>query len=568
MKNKNLLLLKALLLSTSQRNIYRYCKDKKKRRRIVGSTIGASLLYVLLLAYCIFACIGYGMVGITGSVPVLCALTISALAFIFTFFKTNGYLFNFKEYDMLMSLPFEARTVAGCKFLYMYIKSLPWYLTIAVAMMIGYGVFAHPSIIVYPVWIILSFFIPVIPMLASAFVGFLIAKVSAGFRMKNIIQTVLTIIFVIFCFSLRFIISDLFQNDQVEMAIETASEMTDQAADIYLPARWFAEAVTKMSLSSMLLLTGLSILLFAIVFRIVGKSYRSINSALKSHAAAQKFTMTAQKKHSVVRTVAYKEYKRLTGSTAYMVNGAMGMILAGLLGIVTLIIGFNRIVLTVVNGAPIDPAILQPAIPFIVYFLTGMVATTAMSPSLEGKNFWIIQSLPIPMKSVYQGKMLFNMFLTVPAMAFATLCMCVSARVPVHHTLLYLLLGFVLCAFSTAWGCVCGMRYMRLDWENEIEVIKQGAAVTIYMLPNMFVVMGLTVLVVFLGMKIENGLLALIMTIIAAVLAALSYRRVCALASTADRNCGMPPVRASAKKTAGKTRRSGGKATRKNGRKS
>ena len=555
MKNKNLLLLKTLLLSTSQRNIYRHCKDKKKRRRIVGGTIGAMLLYVMLLAYCIFACIGYGMVGITGSVPVLCALTISVLAFILTFFKTNGYLFGFKEYDMLMSLPFEARTVAGCKFLYMYIKSLPWYLTIAVAMMIGYGVFAHPSVIVYPVWIILSFFVPVIPMLASAFVGFLIAKVSAGFRMKNIIQTVLTIVFVIFCFSLRFIVSDLFQNDQVEMAIETASEMTDQAAGIYLPARWFAEAVTKLSLSSMLLLTGLSILLFAIVFWIVGNSYRSINSALKSHAAAQKFTMTAQKKHSVVRAVAFKEYKRLTGSTAYMVNGAMGMILAGLLGIVTLIIGFNRIILTVVNGAPLDPAILQPAIPFIVYFLTGMVSTTAMSPSLEGKNYWILQSLPIRMKSVYQGKMLFNMCLTVPAMAFATLCLCISAGVPVIHTLLYLILGFVLCAFSTAWGCVCGVRHMRLDWENEIEVIKQGAAVTIYMLPNMFVVMGLTVLVVFLGMKMDNGLLALVMTIIAAVLAALSYRKVCSLAREADKMGGRLPVQQTAGKAGRKTAR-------------
>jgi ABC-2 type transport system permease protein len=226
----------------------------------------------------------------------------------------------------------------------------------------------------------------------------------------------------------------------------------------------------------------------------------------------------------------------------------MGMILAGLLGIVTLVLGFNRIILTVVNGAPLDPAILQPAIPFIVYFLTGMVSTTAMSPSLEGKNYWILQSLPIRMKSVYQGKMLFNMFLTVPAMAFATLCMCISAGVPLIHTLLYLLLGFVLCAFSTAWGCVCGMRYMRLDWENEIEVIKQGAAVTIYMLPNMFVVMGLTVLVVFLGMKMDNALLTLIMTVIAAVLAALSYRKVCALAREADKNCGMHPVKQSRRK--------------------
>jgi ABC-2 type transport system permease protein len=122
-------------------------------------------------------------------IPVICALTISVLSLVFTFFKSNGYLFNFKEYDMLMSLPFEAKTVAGCKFLYMYIQSLPWYLSISVAMMIGYGIYAHPFILVYPAWLILSLFLPIIPMLASSFLGFLIAKISSGFRKTNMIQT-------------------------------------------------------------------------------------------------------------------------------------------------------------------------------------------------------------------------------------------------------------------------------------------------------------------------------------------------------------------------------------------
>ena len=117
--NKNILLLKTLLLSTSQRNIYRNCKDKKKRGKIVGGFFASGLLYVMLMGYCILMCVGYGISGMIDSAPVMCALIISLLAFFFTFFKTNGYLFNFKEYDMLMSLPFESSTVAGCKFMYM-----------------------------------------------------------------------------------------------------------------------------------------------------------------------------------------------------------------------------------------------------------------------------------------------------------------------------------------------------------------------------------------------------------------------------------------------------------------
>ena len=76
---------------------------------------------------------------------------------------------------------------------------------------------------------------------------------------------------------------------------------------------------------------------------------------------------------------------------------------------------------------------------------------------------------------------------------------------------------------------MCGVRHMRLDWENEIEVIKQGAAVAIYMLPNMFAVMGLAVLAVFLGLRVDSRLMTLAFTLVASALAALSYARVMTL---------------------------------------
>lgn len=530
MTANGILLLKTLLLSTSQRNIYRHTTDKKKRTKIIWGYIGQACIYAMLVGYAIAMCVGYGKLGMIDAAPVLCALIISALAFIFTLFQTNGYLFNFKEYDMLMSLPFESRTIAGCKFLYMYIKSLPWYISISLAMMIGYGIFAHPSVIVYPLWMILSLFLPVIPMLAAAFIGFLIARISAGFKKTNIVQTALTMIFVIFFFSLRFFIEDMFRNDKVEATLESISEITGNAGRIYLPAGWFANAVRKPDLLSALLLIGVSVLLFAAVFTVVGKSYRNINSALKSHAAARNFKMSAQKQRSVEEAIAFKEFKRMTGSTTYLVNGGIGMILVSLFGIVSLIFGFDKIIMTITQNAPIDPAVLRPAIPFIIYFFIGMIATTACSPSLEGKNYWILQSLPIEMKTVYRGKMLFNMLLTVPFMTFSTLCMCISAHVPLADSVLYLIMGFALCAFSTAWGCVCGIRHMRLDWENEVEVIKQGAAVTVYLLPNLIVTMALIGLTIFLGTQMDHKLLTLILILITAVLAALSYRKAMTLA--------------------------------------
>ena len=56
--NKGIVLLRALLLSTSGWNIYRHTTDKKKRRRIAGNAVGKLCLYAMLMAFCVAMCVG------------------------------------------------------------------------------------------------------------------------------------------------------------------------------------------------------------------------------------------------------------------------------------------------------------------------------------------------------------------------------------------------------------------------------------------------------------------------------------------------------------------------------
>ena len=534
-QSKNLVLLRTLLLSTSLHNIAKYSKDPKKKKKVVGSYIGLVVLYAMLIGYSAVASIALGAAGFGEAIPLMGALIVCCMSFVFTLLRTNGYLFNFKEYDMLMALPFEIKDVAACKFLYMYVKSLPWYVSIIFAMMIGYGIFERPNVLLYPIWMILSLLLPVIPMLLAAFVGFVIAKLSSGFEKKHILQTLLTLVFVIFCFSLQFIIDAIFKNNEpMEVAMKTA-DITKSIGTYYFPAVWYSNAVLYLfqkPLKGLIfgaMFVFVTLALFEIVFIPVGKYYRQINSAMKSHAAKRNYHMTTQKKSSVVNAIAFKEFRRFMGSTTYLVNGGLGFILTVILGVVVFFVGLDKLVYIIAKGAPLPVEIIYPAIPFIIYFLVGMMATTACSPSLEGKNYWIVQSLPIEKKTLYQGKMLFNMYLAVPTMEFGILSFCIAGKVALPLIVLELILGFLLCAFSTAWGCVCGLKHMRLDWENEVEVIKQGTAVMVYLLPNMFVCMGLVVLVCFLGTSVNHYLIMGISILIVGILAILCYVRVMAL---------------------------------------
>ena len=528
--SKRILLLRTLLLSTSVVNKMKNSKDKKARKRAVGTIVGMTALFVMIAFYCGMMCVGYGTLGLYNYIPVMCAGMISILAFMFTFFKTNGYLLAFKEYDMLMSLPLEARTIAADKFLYMYIKSLPWYLSVSVPMLVFYGIYAKPGVISYIIWLVLTFFLPVIPMLAAAFFGFVIAKLTARFKRRNVASTILTFIFVIFCFSLQYIIEAFVKKDNRKELLSDISGQIESIGDLFPPIKWFANGVRDLDVLDIVLLIVASVVLFEVLFLVVGSFYRQINSSMKTHVAAKEYKMTHQKKHSVVNAIAFKEFKRLVGTQVYFINAALGEILALLFGIAVLLVGFDKFAGTILKGAPITPEKLFPAIPLMSYFFIGMVSTTACSPSLEGKSYWIMQSLPIEKKTIYQGKMLFNLYFTVPFALFSTTCMIISGKVPALSAAIYLIEIVALCCFSTAWGLVCGIKYMKLDWENEVEVVKQGAAIIMYIMPNMIVCTGLLVGVVALGFKLNSDIISLIITGIAALLAVLSYFRAMKLA--------------------------------------
>ena len=71
-----------------------------------------------------------------------------------------------------------------------------------------------------------------------------------------------------------------------------------------------------------------------------------------------------------------------------------------------------------------------------------------------------------------------------------------------------------------------------MEWENEIEVVKQGAAVTIYLFPNMFGCMAMVVLAVAMSMYLPFSLIWVAVAGIMAFAVWLLYRNVVTLCKT------------------------------------
>ena len=332
------LLVRTLLTASGSRNILKYETDKKKRRRAVGSLIGEGILYIIFAVLFFFLAVGLGSFGMIGAVPAICAVIISVLELIFSILRVGDYLFSRKDYEVLMALPFSPRELVTARFLSMYIRNLPSTLVSSFALMAGYGLFAKPAFYVYIIWVILTVFLPLIPTVIAAVIGVLSAGISAGARHKTAVQSVFIFIFTILFIVIGQVGGQLFASaERAERTLTAISDIGNTVSGAYLPARWFSDAVLKTDPVSILLLVVVSFGIFELVFFLISRAYRRINSRMLSvRKGKSKWKMGQQKTRSVVRTIAFKEFRRFTGSTIYLTNTSVGCILVLILSVLVM----------------------------------------------------------------------------------------------------------------------------------------------------------------------------------------------------------------------------------------
>ena len=107
-----------------------------------------------------------------------------------------------------------------------------------------------------------------------------------------------------------------------------------------------------------------------------------------------------------------------------------------------------------------------------------MTLFTPSSVSLEGKNLWILQSMPVSGAQVLRAKLRMADLLTLPAAVIASVCCaCVTELSP-----LILLDSVLFARFANVLGLREGIVHAKLDWSNEAQAVKQSWAVMLTML--------------------------------------------------------------------------------------
>lgn len=499
-KRKNLcwLLTKNRLIEQLGINVFRYEKDKRKRNSKIALTVSIGIILIMLIAYCGGMAYGYVYLGMIDLIPSIALFISSLFTLSFSLFKSNGELFGFYDYDQVMSLPLTVRTIINSRFLNMYI----WNTFIAFIVMFPMGIiyilFEQPAFISYLMWFISIFLVSLIPTAVAAIFGAVVTTISVKFKYTSAVATFLSIalLIVFMLLSTSVATSDIgfgelfdFQTGTINAdAFSTlAPYISDRLNQFYLPTKLFKEVIVDGKILSFLIFAGISIGLYMLFLLLLSIKYKQINTALTSHISRGNYKVGVLRQSGMLLALYKKTIMRILKSTVCATNLLVGCVLAILLAVMVLTAGPEKILqsLDLVDYFPI----VKNVAGYVIAAMVSMSNTAAISLALEGKNIWLIKSLPISPKTLYDSYLLSNLTFTIPTSIVCSILFSIALNTSFIETILIIITPLIFSLFTAVAGIFIGNRMAYYDWQDETQLIKQSMMNLIGMLGGMIIIL-------------------------------------------------------------------------------
>lgn len=467
MKSNMLALLKIRLITQLGLNTFQYEKDRKKKRNKIFISATIVFLFVMLMLYSGASAYGFVQLGIGEVIPVYAFVISSLFVLVFTIFKANGELFAFRDYDFLMSLPISVSTVITSKFLYLYVLNTLFSIIIMLPMGAVYCIYENPPISFYFMWFITLFTVSLVPTTIAAVFGAGITAIASKFKHANKVTTILSLIaMIIFGFF-------MFKQGNAKYSLTDIEGIgviiSEQLLKVYPLAHMFQEAIVDTDVIAFILFVSISFIWYYLFVKILSYKYKQINTGISTHYMRSDYKIDRMKEEKVLIALYKKEQKRFFSSTVYVINIGMGVIMAVIFSLAVVVVGPSQFI-----GYPGIEMLLQKIAPFVVSAMIAMTCTTCVSLSLEGKNVWIMKSLPLTPKMIYDSKILMNLSLSIPTSIISAILMIIGLKPDIWTAILLIITPIAYSFFSAVWGIFINNRFGYYDWVSETQVIKQS----------------------------------------------------------------------------------------------
>lgn len=483
--NKLYILFKTTFINSTGINKLLKEKSKKERFRSISIFI---LILISFLSLAFSASINsYFMADALKAVGMLdlqitMSFILSVIIIIFTsIYKAQGLLFSSKDYYLLMSMPIKPNIILITKMLNLLIMNYFVLIFTFLPQAIVYFIKAENSSLYFLYLAVVFIFLPLIPIVLSSIIAFLISFISSRLKYKNLIINFGSILLI-----LLIILISFYSGDLIQKIILSSKSISEGISKIYPPLIYATRALTVLNIKDLAIFIGISIVAFSIFIVIFSRSFKEINLRLEETYRRSDYKLGKITSSSKTAALLKKEARRYFSTPIYLLNTIIGPILLLIAAIATIIFGKEAIY--TIAELEFSDQLIPLFIAAIVCGSLSMSCTSSSSISLEGKNLWILKSTPIVEKEIFKGKIALNILLILPAALISNLIFYISLKFSLAN-LIFLLIITIIYSFVTAiLGLIVNLYFPKLEWISETTVVKQSTSVFVQMLLSAFIV--------------------------------------------------------------------------------
>ena len=424
-------------------------------------------------------------------------------------FSTYSGLYLAKDNDLLLAMPIPVRAIMVSRLVSVYLMGLMYSAVGSIPPVVVYFLFMPFSVsglIIAILWILM---ISLVVLFLSCLLGYVVARLSLKLKRKSLATTLIALVGIGLYYFIYFKAMDLMQ-DVVANVVVYGEKVKGTAYGVYL----FGQAAVEWK--ALLIVCAVVLALCAATWFIVQRSFLKVATATGAVSRVT-YTERAARVRSIPSALLGKELGRFTSSSNYMLNCGLGSLLMVLAGVMLLVKGSSLVeVLSDVFGA--GTGVLPVLACAAVCLASSVNDMAAPSVALEGKNLWVVKSLPVSAWQVLRAKLSMQLLLTCLPVLFLSVCMVIVLPVSAVEAVFLLLTPQAYVLFTACLGLTLGLHNPNLHWTSEIYPIKQSMAVTMVLLGGMVLAMVLGGLYVWKGYQL--GLIPYLSLFTAAMLIA------------------------------------------------
>lgn len=457
-------------------------KSERRKKTLKGLIIGIIIIYILFYVYFIANSLMPSFVLINKPLYLLALLFSICSLYIFfaNLFKIKNILFDFKDYDLLMSLPIKRSMIIISKMVSLYITNLLCTLIIMIPGYIAY--IRYASLPNHFLFFLLLLAIPIVPILASSVFGIIVSWLTSFFKNKKIGSYIVYLSIIILVFFGMYKINGL-----DEMAIVNNSiNIVDSFNKYYILTNIFITLLEGFNLISLFAFVIIPLGLFVLFIIFINKGYLVLREKLLKQNVKSDYILKRYTINRPLISLYKKEIKRYISSPLYVINTSFGCIIVVLL-IMSILI-FNDNVISRFEKITNFNEIIKNNIFMILSLICVVSSTTNSSISLEGKSLWIMKMLPVSTNNIFISKIMVNLTILIPTIIIASTFFGIYLHLPFIEFLFLFLIMLAYSLFASINGIIINLIFPKLDYDSEIRVIKQSMSVFISILVGVIVV--------------------------------------------------------------------------------